>query len=185
MSPSQQLTIEQAISRAKKAVKQGNTALAIKLYNAVLQNKPNHPVAKKGLRKIQNELPRNQSTQAETANPPQDQINTLINLYHSGQTAETEKACIKLLKAYPQSLVTINILGAALQGQGKLQEAVASYDKAIQIRPDYADAYSNRGAALQELGRLDEALESCDKAIQIRPDYAEACYQTRFCRGLL
>jgi hypothetical protein len=44
-------------------------------YQAVLQNQPNHTVAKKGLRKIQNELPRNQSTQAETANPPQDQIN--------------------------------------------------------------------------------------------------------------
>jgi 2-polyprenyl-3-methyl-5-hydroxy-6-metoxy-1,4-benzoquinol methylase len=51
---------------------------------------------------------------------------------------------------------------------------VESCDKAIQIRPDYAEAYSNRGAALQELGRLDEAVESCDKAIKIRPDYAEA-----------
>ena len=169
MPPSQQLTIEQAISRAKKAVKQGNTALALRLYNAVLQKQPNHPVAKKGLRKIQNELPRNQSTQAETANPPQDQINTLINLYHSGQTAETEKACRELLKAYPQSLVTTNILGAALQGQGKLQEAVASFDKAIQIRPDYAEAYSNRGAALQELGRLGEAAENYRKGISIAP----------------
>ena len=172
MSPSQQLTIEQAISRAKKAVKQGNTALALKLYNAVLQNQPNHPIAKKGLQKIQNELPRNQSAQVETANPPQDLINTLTNLYHSGPLAETEKACRELLKAYPQSPVTTNILGAALQGQGKLQEAVASFDKAIQIRPDYADAYSNHGAALQEMGRLDEAVESCDKAIQIRPEYA-------------
>ena len=75
MPPSQQLTTEQAISRAKKAVKCGNTALALKLYNAVLQNQPNHHVAKKELRKIQNELSRNQFTQVETANPPQDQIN--------------------------------------------------------------------------------------------------------------
>jgi len=112
--PSQQLTIEQAVSRAKKAVKQGNTVLALRLYKAVLQKQPNHTVAKKGLRKIQNELPRNQSTQAEIVNPPQNQINTLINLYHSGQTADTEKACRELLKGYPQSLVVINILGAAL-----------------------------------------------------------------------
>ena len=171
---SQQLTIEQAISRAKKAVKRGNTALALKLYNAVLQNQPNHPVAKKGLQKIQNELPRNQSAQAETANPPQDQINTLTNLYHSSPPAETEKACRELLKAYPQSPVTINILGATLQGQGKLQEAMANYNRAIQIRPNYANAYSNRGTALQELGKLEDALESCDRAIQIRPDFADA-----------
>ncbi|MDC0056813.1 tetratricopeptide repeat protein [Alphaproteobacteria bacterium] len=174
MPPSQQLTIEQTISRAKKAVKQGDTTLALKLYNTVLKNQPNHPIAKKGQRKIQNELPRNQSTQAKTTNPPQDQINTLTNLYHSGPAAETEKACGELLKAYPQSPIITNILGAALQGQGKLQEAVANYDRAIQIRPNYANAYSNRGTALQEMGRLEDALESCDRAIQIKPDFADA-----------
>ena len=39
MSPAQQLTIEQAISGAKKANKQGNVAVARQLYNAVL---PHH-----------------------------------------------------------------------------------------------------------------------------------------------
>ena len=174
MPQSQQLTIEQAISMAEEAVKQGNTALALELYNAVLKNQPNHAVAKEGVRKIQNGLPRNQSTQVEITNPPQDQINALINLYHSGQMVETEQLCRDLLKIYPQSLDTINVLGAALQGQGKLQEAVASYNKAIQIRPDYAEAYSNRGNVLKELGQLDEAVASYSKAIQIRPDYAEA-----------
>ena len=59
--------------------------------------------------------------------------------------------------------------GVALKELGRLDEAVASYDKAIQIRPDYADAYSNRGAALQELGRLGEAAENYRKAISIAP----------------
>jgi len=39
---SQQLTIQQAISRAKKAAKQGKIADAVELYNAVLQHQP-HP----------------------------------------------------------------------------------------------------------------------------------------------
>ncbi|MDP7453739.1 MAG: hypothetical protein QGE95_15960, partial [Arenicellales bacterium] len=93
MPQSQQLTIEQAISMAEEAVNQGNAALALELYNAVLQNQPNHPVAKEAVRKIQNGLPRNQSTQVEITNPPQDQINALINLYHSGQMVETEQLC--------------------------------------------------------------------------------------------
>ena len=38
----QQLTIPQAISRAKKATKQGKIADAVELYNAVLQHQP-HP----------------------------------------------------------------------------------------------------------------------------------------------
>jgi hypothetical protein len=49
-----------------------------------------------------------------------------------------------------------------------------SCDKAIQIRPDFAEACYNRGVALKELGRLDEAVASYEKAIQIRPDYADA-----------
>ena len=113
---------------------------------------------------------------SKTANPSQDQINNLIHLYQSGKITETEKICRKIIKTHPQSLIIINILGAALQGQGKLQEAVQSYDQAITIKPDYADAYNNRGVALQELGRLEEALKSCNQAIKIKPDYAEAYY---------
>ena len=48
---SQQLTIQQGISRAKKAVKQGKIADAVELYTTVLQQQPNHPLAKKQLRK--------------------------------------------------------------------------------------------------------------------------------------
>mgnify|MGYP001545024004 CR=1 FL=1 len=103
MPQSQQLTIEQAISRAKKAAKRGDTAVAVQLYNAVLQHQPNHPIAKKGLRKLQKGLPRNQSVQAQTTNPAQEQINALLNLYHTGQMVQTEQACRELLKTYPQS----------------------------------------------------------------------------------
>ena len=48
---SQELTIEQAISRAKKATKKGKIADAVELYTAVLAHQPNHPFAKKQLRK--------------------------------------------------------------------------------------------------------------------------------------
>ena len=40
---SQQLTIQQAISRAKKAVKQDKIAEAVEIYAAILQQLPNHP----------------------------------------------------------------------------------------------------------------------------------------------
>lgn len=174
MSHSQQITIEQALSRAKKASRKRNTADALKFYTAVLQHQPNHPVAKKGLRKLQKSLPLNQAIQVETTDPSQDKTDALVKLYHSGQVIETELACKELLNTHAQSLLVLNILGAALSGQGKLQEAVESYDKAIGIRPDFAEAYSNRGAALKALGQLDGALDSFNKAIQLKPDYAEA-----------
>src|SRR5262249_24562093 len=66
--------------------------------------------------------------------------------------------------------------GFALQEFKRLDEALASYDKAIALKPDYADAFNNRGVALQEVKRSDEALASYDKAIALKPDYADAFY---------
>ena len=174
MTLPQRLTIKQALSRAKIATKQGNTTLALQLYSAVLQQQPNHLIAKKALRKLQKELPHDPSLQAQTANPSHDQINALLNLYHTGQLAKTEQACRELLQTYPQAFFIINVLGVALQEQGKFQEAVQTFNKAIEMKPDYAEAYNNRGNALCEPGQLNEALESYEKAIQLRPDYADA-----------
>ena len=56
----------------------------------------------------------------------------------------------------------------------RYEQALASWDKAIALEPDYAEAYYNRGVALQALRRFDEALASWDKAIALAPDFAEA-----------
>ena len=146
----------------------------MELYTAVLQHQPNHPIAKKRLRELQKELPQTPSMEEKTSSPSQDEIAALVNLYHSGQMAEAEQACRELLNTYPQTLVAINVLGAALRGQGKLQEAVQAYDKAIQLNPDYAEAHYNLGNTLQELGRSKDAEASYRKAIALKPDYADA-----------
>ena len=171
---SQELTIQQAISRAKKASKQGKIADAVEIYSAILQQQPNHSIAKKALRKLQKGPPQNQSVETETSSPSQDQINSLVSLYQSGQMAEGEQACKELLNTYPQTLVAINVLGATLEGQGKLQEAVQAYNKAIQLNPDYAVVHYNLGNTLQELGRSKDAEASYRKAIALKSDFAEA-----------
>ena len=40
-------------------------------------------------------------------------------------------------------------MGNALKDQGKLEEAIEAYNKAISIKPDYAEAYNNMGNALK------------------------------------
>ena len=64
----------------------------------------------------------------------------------------------------------------ALKDQGKLEEAIKAYKKALSFKPDYADAYNNMGNALQEQGKLEEAIEAYNKALSLKPDYAEAYY---------
>src|SRR5207245_461556 len=74
------------------------------------------------------------------------------------------------LRLQPEYAEAHNSLGIALLAQGKLDEAVACYQRAIRLQPDYAAAYQNLGTALNSNGELDEALAAFRKAIQLTPD---------------
>jgi tetratricopeptide (TPR) repeat protein len=64
-------------------------------------------------------------------------------------------------------------------------KAIASYDKALEFKPDYHEAWYNRGNALDDLGRLEEAISSYDKALEFKPDYHEAWYNRGYALGNL
>jgi len=76
--------------------------------------------------------------------------------------------------------------GLALAGLKRFDQAIASYDQALQIRPgaifvdrvqpraqaeDYYIWWFNRGTALVDLGRYEEAIASLDKSLKIKSDY--------------
>jgi len=65
-------------------------------------------------------------------------------------------------------------LGNDQFNKGNFREAIDSFDKALQIKPDDHEAWYGRGNALVNLGRYEEAIDSYDKALQIKPDYHEA-----------
>jgi protein O-GlcNAc transferase len=67
-----------------------------------------------------------------------------------------------------------NDLGYALQDQGKLDEAIACYQKALQIKPDSVAAYFNLGSAFQDQGKLNDAICYYQKTLELRPDMAGA-----------
>jgi tetratricopeptide (TPR) repeat protein len=65
-------------------------------------------------------------------------------------------------------------LGDALVKMGRRDEAIAQYQKTLQITPNYAEAHDNLGSVLRQKGRVDEAIAQCQVALQINPDYADA-----------
>ncbi len=69
-----------------------------------------------------------------------------------------------------------NNLGNALLQNGKVDDAIAHFKKAMEIQPDYAGAYDNLGIAFCQKGRVDGAIACYQKALQINPADAEACY---------
>jgi len=66
-----------------------------------------------------------------------------------------------------------NNLGTALQKQGRLDEAVASYRQALLLTPEDADAHRNLGNALQHQEKFDEAVASYLTAISLKPNHPE------------
>jgi tetratricopeptide (TPR) repeat protein len=55
-------------------------------------------------------------------------------------------------------------------------QAIEDYSKAIELNPQYADAYSNRGNAYYDKRNYDQAIEDYSKAIELNPQYAIAYY---------
>ena len=66
--------------------------------------------------------------------------------------------------------------GCAHQELKQWAEAVASYDRATRLKPDFAEAFNNRANALRALGRHEEALASFDRAVALKPDFLLAHY---------
>ena len=65
-------------------------------------------------------------------------------------------------------------MGIALKEQGKLNQAIEVLNKALSIKPNYADAHYNIGVTLQEQGKLEQAVEAYSKAVSIKSDYTDA-----------
>ncbi len=61
-----------------------------------------------------------------------------------------------------------------LDDSGRLDKAIARYRKALEIRPDFAEAHYDLGLIFARLDRLDEAITEYRNALEIKPDYAEA-----------
>ena len=67
---------------------------------------------------------------------------------------------------------------------GSRQKALEDYDKAIELAPDYANAYLERGILYHNLGEFPKALRDYDKKIELNPK-CEKCEIAYFNRGLL
>ncbi len=115
------------------------------------------------------------NTNTPSNTPSKEQIiNQAIQFHLKGNIPEATKYyqdCIK--QGFNDHRVFSNYAGI-LQGLGKLKDAELSTRKAIQIKPNFAEAHSNLGNILKDLGKLKEAELSTRKAIELNPSFAAA-----------
>ena len=67
-------------------------------------------------------------------------------------------------------------LGTLLADIGKAENAIAAYDVAIRLKPDYAAAHCNRGSLYYALGNYTAALQDYDAAIRLKPERSEGYF---------
>ncbi|ABG49547.1 Tetratricopeptide TPR_2 [Trichodesmium erythraeum IMS101] len=62
------------------------------------------------------------------------------------------------------------IQGNKLKREGKLDEAIALYTQAINLKPDFAFTYYELGDALEKQGNFAQAIIEYEKAIELNPN---------------
>ena len=107
--------------------------------------------------------------------PSREQIINQAFKYHSqGNISEAAKYYQFFINQGLKDHRVYSNFGAILDGLGKLKEAELSYRKAIELKPDFAEAHLNLGIVLKNLDKLKEAELSYHKAIEINPNLSEA-----------
>jgi tetratricopeptide (TPR) repeat protein len=98
--------------------------------------------------------------------------------------ASTSKQCRKYLspetfwkatlEANSGSWSAHNGLGNVLFERGQADEAIAHFQKAVELKPDFSTAHYNLAGVLREKGRVDDAMAQFERAVEIQPDYSSA-----------
>ena len=70
--------------------------------------------------------------------------------------------------------VSVAEQAAQARTEGKFDEAIALYSKAIQVSPQRAELYYYRGGSYRRNNEYANALKDYNKAMQLNPQYAEA-----------
>lgn len=82
-------------------------------------------------------------------------------------------ACLPIIERIDFE-TSYNSLGIVLKKQGRFEEAVKMYTKAIQIAPNYPSPYYNLGLLYRDTGQTDLAVQYLNKTIQLAPDFTRA-----------
>ena len=67
-------------------------------------------------------------------------------------------------------------LGVVYYEQGRVDEAIAEYRKALKINPNFDGAHNNLGSAYFKKGLTSEAIREYEKAVRINPYYVDGRY---------
>lgn len=97
-----------------------------------------------------------------------------IRRHQAGRLDEAAHAYRTVLSNDPQNATALNMLGVLCVQRGECEAGICLLQGALEVDPDFTDAYANLGRALLEVGRYSEATEQLWKAVHLEPDHLVA-----------
>lgn len=92
----------------------------------------------------------------------------------AGESDAAISELLEVIKLDAQCAPAYNNLGTIYFSRRHYQQAVASYERALDMRADYADAYFNLGLAYEKLSRHQEAMNAFRALLKVSPSHAGA-----------
>lgn len=93
-----------------------------------------------------------------------------INAAKQGDFARSETYWTQLITKFPDNPAVWSNRGNVRIGQYKLDEAIADFERSIELAPEYPDAYLNRGIAYEGQQRWTEAITDYNRVLAITPE---------------
>ncbi len=100
-----------------------------------------------------------------------------VELAKQGKDEDSQRLLEEASALLPRSPLLAYNTGVRWQLSGRpeaLAKAIANYERALQMKPDFPEALSNLGLALTHNGQADLAITKLRKALRLKPDYPAA-----------
>ena len=173
--------LQHSLTLAQRHHALGELSEAKGIYQKILRDAPNHPIALHLMGVIayqnrENDVALDFIKKALIIKPDYAEAhNNLGVIFKELKEIDEAITCYKRALTINNDYAEAHYnLGVVLKEMGKLDEAITSYKRALEHKPDYAEALYNLGNSLNECGELEEAIASYRETITIKPDYAEA-----------
>jgi predicted O-linked N-acetylglucosamine transferase (SPINDLY family) len=101
-------------------------------------------------------------------------ISAAAAAYGQGKFAETEALCREILKALPDHVDALHLLGMCAHDGRRLEEARELLDRVIALDPRLHDAHNNLATVHFDLGNFEEARRCQERAIALKPNFVVA-----------
>jgi len=87
-----------------------------------------------------------------------------------GEKGNNEKSNGKNGTGKKPNFLYHNNIGVFFKHKGLFSKALEEYEKALQLKPDYANGYYNLGMLYYEIGKYEKAREKWETVLKIDPD---------------